>query len=216
MQPSAAATSSVRSGSQVAPLLGGRGVLREGRSAEPDHVLGGIRSPHRSSAAPWPTATRRFCLSSDRRSHLPHLNQPFPNGARKLPRTVASETRTTSHRERSEGRPPRERGASAGGYSGTERALETERPFKHRLMVPQMVRWSQPPAGRSGHDLRDRELQDVGGAGGFQVGISVFTPRLSTTVSIANPPSESGETVGAFIDGTTASTCDSRSSPTLS
>src|SRR6186997_2446560 len=37
-------------------------------------------------------------------------------------------------------------------------------------------------------------------------GISRFTPRLSTTVSIAKPPSAKGDTVGAFIDGTTAST----------
>src|SRR5262245_33753937 len=34
-------------------------------------------------------------------------------------------------------------------------------------------------------------------------GIRRFTPRLSTTVSIANPPSVRGDTVGAFIEGTT-------------
>ena len=42
-------------------------------------------------------------------------------------------------------------------------------------------------------------------------GISRFTPRLSTTVSIAKPPPASGDTVGAFIDGTTASTASSAS-----
>src|SRR5688572_31656954 len=40
----------------------------------------------------------------------------------------------------------------------------------------------------------------------FSSGINLFTPRLSTTASIAYPPPANGETVGAFIEGTTAST----------
>src|SRR4051812_28266913 len=47
-------------------------------------------------------------------------------------------------------------------------------------------------------------------------GIRRFTPRLSTTVSIAKPPSASEDTVGAFIDGTTASTASRCSCVTLS
>ena len=50
----------------------------------------------------------------------------------------------------------------------------------------------------------------------FSSGISRFTPRFSTTVSIAYPPWASGDTVGAFIDGTTASTASSCSGSTLS
>src|SRR5439155_22635466 len=123
----------------------------------------------------------------------------YPSKASRIRRTSRAWARGSG------ARPAEASRASVDGYV-------VERRFKHRGNPDRT-------AGRESSRGSDQAFQgtifEMGSSrmsvapAAFSWGISVLTVALSTTVSIANPPSESGDTVGDFIEGTTATTSSS-------